>query len=258
MPKIVKPTVASPVPSEKPEAVEVPPSAPEVTETPPDAEETPLALDTTLGNVKRRANKAAYMHDSTVVRHHADDYPTPRGFVEPLLEFLNLGREAVVLEPCAGGGHLVEVLREHFDDVRFDDLHYSGVDFLEVEPPRQHPMGYPGSDVDWIITNPPYKHAEAFIRHSLKHARGVAMLLNSAFLESVSRSQGLFKDYPPSEILMCNRRMRIDGGKSSVFAHVWVVWRQPNPLDVTTYHWLDVTGDKQMPTGHLESVWPEA
>jgi hypothetical protein len=151
---------------------------------------------------------------------------------------------------------MVEVLREWFDDVRFDDLHYSGVDFLEVEPPRSHPDGYPGGEVDWIITNPPYKHAEAFVRHSLKHARGVAMLLNSAFLESVTRSEGLFKEHPPAEILMCNRRMRIEGGKSSVFAHVWVVWRA-GETD-TRYRWLNLTGDKQMPTGHLPSVWPDA
>lgn len=75
MPKIVR--TPPPELPEKPEAVEAPMALAEVTETPPEAEETPHeAVDTTTGNVKRRANKAAYMHDSTVVRHHADDYPT--------------------------------------------------------------------------------------------------------------------------------------------------------------------------------------
>ena len=257
MPKIVKhdPPLRPrfPEPSEKPEGTDAPMALAVVSETPPEVEETPsdtpAVLDTTLGNTKRRANKAAYSHDSTVVRHHADDYPTPRGFVEPLLEFLKLDTETRVMEPCAGGGHLVAVLREYFDHVYFEDLHYSGVDFLDATIPETPSPG-------WIITNPPYKHAEAFVRRSLLHADNVAMLLNSAFLESVTRSEGLFKDHPPAYVFMNNRRMRIEGGKSSVFAHVWVVW-QKGRTD-TRYRWLDVTGDKQMPTGHLASVWPDA
>lgn len=250
MPKIQKPTTPPPVPSEELEGTDAPMALSEVTETPPGPEETtPERVDTTTGNTKRRPNKAAYSHDSTVVRHHADDYPTPRGFVEPLLDFLKLDTETRVLEPCAGGGHLVAVLREHFDRVFFEDLHYSGVDFLEAPVPEEPAPG-------WIITNPPYKHAEAFVRRSLEHTENVAMLLNSAFLESVTRANGLFKDHPPAYVFMCNRRMRIEGGKSSVFAHVWVVW-QKGRTD-TRYRWLDITGDKQMPEGRLASVWPDA
>lgn len=254
MPKIQK---SLPEPSEDSGAVEVPMALAVVTETPPEPATTPPVpvpgpVDTTVGNVKRRANKAAYAHDSTVVRHHADDYPTPPGFVEPLLEALALSRDTPIMEPCAGGGHLVAVLREHFDRVYFDDLHYSGKDFLEAPVPEKPSPG-------WIITNPPYKHGEAIIRQALKQADNVAMLLNSSFLESVTRSIGLFAEHKPSEIYMNNRRMRIEGGKSSVFAHVWVVWRrEPVVPGETVYRWLDVTGDKQMPEGHLASVWPDA
>lgn len=254
MPKIQKPIPGPPPrlpePTEEPEGTDAPMALAVVSETPPKVEET--HVDTTTGNTVRKANKAAYTHGSTAVRHHADDYPTPPGFVEPLLAALDLPRDTPVMEPCAGGGHLVAVLREHFDHVYFDDLHYSGADFLDATVPK-HPS--PG----WIITNPPYKHGEAIIRQALKHADNVAMLLNSSFLESVTRSVGLFAEHKPSEIYMNNRRMRIEGGKSSVFAHVWVVWRKTPLVDgETVYRWLDVTGDKQMPTGHLASVWPDA
>lgn len=245
-------------------AAEVPPPPPEVTETAPEVEEPGIPepwqppLDTTTGNTVRRPNKTAYSHDSATVRHPADDYPTPGGFVRPLLDWMDLDRIATVWDPCAGGGHLVSVLREYFDDVRFNDLHYSGDDFLRTEPPRLHPAGFPGGEVDWIITNPPYKHAEAFARHALKHARNVAFLLNTAFLEGVGRSEGLFTEYPPSYILMCNRRMRMPDKKSSTFSHVWVIWQQGIvfPKKPTQFSWLPVKDDLVMPSGKVESVWP--
>lgn len=215
-----------------------------VTSQPP-ADPSPAPIDTTLGNPVRRANKAAYGHSDTP-RHHADDYPTPRGFVLPLLDHLALPRSTKVWDPCAGGGHLVATLRERFDLVYFDDLHYSSTDFLTA-PLRQ---------VDWVVTNPPYRHAEAFVRRALEATPNVAMLMNTAFLEGVGRSTGLFTEHPPARILLCNRRMRLSNGVSSTFSHVWMVWLPETQL--THLDWLHLQRDDLvMPTGADTNVWKE-
>lgn len=194
------------------------------------------------------ANKAMYTHRSTTERHPADDYPTPPGFVRPILEVLQLPKDTSICDPCAGGGHLVRALAdEGYTELWFEDLHYSNTDFFEVP--------VEGNEWDWVVTNPPYKHAEAFVRKALQHARhGVAMLLNSAFLESVGRAEGLFSEHPPSNIYMCARRMRLVAGNSSAFSHVWVVWHRDSS-GPTQFNWVVPTTDIQMPTGQAEGVW---
>ena len=54
-------------------------------------------------------------------------------------------------------------------------------------------------DVDWIITNPPFRLAEQFILKALNHAtEGVAMLVRTSFLESIGRYSSLFSVRPPT------------------------------------------------------------
>lgn len=189
-----------------------------------------------------RPNKTAYSHDSAASRHPADDYPTPRGFIIPLLDHLQLDPGTEVWDPCAGGGHLAAVLRERFHRVRANDLYYTGDDFLDDRP--KHTDG-------WIITNPPYRDGEAFARRALGSAGGgVAMLFNTAFLEGVGRSTGLFQEHPPTYVLMCNRRMRLPTGVSSTFSHTWIVWDKEDTDGDTRFRWLHLDRDElTMPTG---------
>jgi hypothetical protein len=139
---------------------------------------------------------------------------------------------------------MVAELRQWFDEVRFSDLHYSGEDFLQTENPG----------ASWVITNPPYKHGEMFVRRALDLAPYVAMLMNTAFLEGVGRSTGLFHDHRPSRVLLVNRRMRMPTGVSSTFSHVWIVWGKQTD---TRFDWLiaDPAEGLQMPTGQAEGVW---
>lgn len=196
-----------------------------------------------------RTVKAAYTHGATTERHPADDYPTPPGFLDALLERLHLPRGTRVWDPAAGGGHLVHRLRDHFDEVEFSDLYYSGQDFLEAETSPS------GKQVDWVVTNPPFKHAEEFARQAFTLAPNVALLLNVGFLESAKRAEGLFAEHPPSRVLLNSRKMRLPDGRTSVFAHVWVVW-EFGRTD-TQFGWLLNTGDRLMPTGRAPGVWPE-
>lgn len=132
--------------------------------------------------------------------------------------------------------------------MEYDDLFYNQTDFFDSER----------REVDWVVTNPPYKYTEGFVRGSVECAsKGVAMLTNSAFLESVGRAEGLFRDLPPSLIAMNSRRMTLVNGSSSAFSHTWLIWDKEEGIGETKFTWVSPGTDKkerQIPTGDA-GVW---
>lgn len=170
------------------------------------------------------------MSDSPT-RQIDDWYPTPPEATEKLLEVEKF--DAVIWEPAAGDGALAEMLAAAGYGVIASDLNSygyckSGIDFLmETQLPEAL------RPVTSLVTNPPYKLAEQFIRHAIglgvtKHA----WLLRLAFLEGAARHENLFKDNPPSRIHVFSKRLTIWRGDekptgSGTTAYAWFVWDQP-------------------------------
>ncbi len=138
-----------------------------------------------------------------------------------------------VLEPAAGGGHMVNALRDHGYTVIASDIvdrsggGYAIVNFFERVAPCA---------VD-IITNPPYKYAKEFVEHALDivdYGRKVAMFLKLTFLESKSR-RALFKKYPPKRVWVFSERVQCakngdfekykNSGATAV-AYAWYIWQK--------------------------------
>lgn len=106
-----------------------------------------------------------------------------------------------VWEPACGEGHIAVPLREYFEQVFSSDIHpgydnsFSHLahvcDFLDrSEDAWLFSCEYftHALPPDWIITNPPFPLASAFIQRGLAlGARGVAMLCRNAFMESAGR-----------------------------------------------------------------------
>src|SRR5262245_9450796 len=114
-----------------------------------------------------------------------DDFPTPpwatRGLIEHVLGDKRSLTSMSCLEPACGAGHMAKVLKEYFARVRCADAYAYGYgevrDFLSPHVPNE---------VDWVITNPPFRLAEDFVVQALQVARqGVAILARTVFLESV-------------------------------------------------------------------------
>ena len=125
-----------------------------------------------------------------------DYYATDPKAAEWLLE---LEPELDNIWECAcGEGHLAKVF-DRAGKLQFAtgliDRGYGGVvDFLNTDTN----IKYNGD----IVSNPPYKIAERFIRKALDtvtDGRKVCMFLKLTFLESKSRKQ-LFEQYPPKTI----------------------------------------------------------
>jgi hypothetical protein len=120
-----------------------------------------------------------------------DDFPTPpwatRALIEHVLDDKNALASQSCLEPACGAGHMAKVLEEYFGDVWSSDAYCYG--YGNVRDFLTYP--YETNAVDWIITNPPFRLAEAFVLRALHIARrGVAILARTVFLESVGRYKG--------------------------------------------------------------------
>ena len=93
--------------------------------------------------------------------------------------------------------------------------------------------GVPLSEFD-IVTNPPYKETESFVRRGfgrLGNGRKLCLFLKLTFLESVARDK-LFEQYPVSRIHVCRKRIKCakngDFSKvsSSPTCYAWFVWEK--------------------------------
>jgi hypothetical protein len=172
----------------------------------------------------------AVMAQRAELKNSLDDFPTPPWATRGLIEHAIMAKDSLgaltCLEPACGRGHMSVTLSEYFQKVLSSDVFDYGFgeisDFLKSKHPKQ--------SVDWVITNPPFRLGEEFIRHSMKIARrGVAMLTRTVFIESVGRYERVFKVNPPSRFAQFTERVpmvkgRIDKKASTATGYAWLVW----------------------------------
>lgn len=181
-------------------------------------------------------------------RHEAldslDDFPTPPWATRALCEQLVARGHPLhlqhVWEPACNRMHMVRPLGEYFDRVHATDVHDYG-------DPRQDGVidflidwGADAPDVDWVITNPPFRLAADFIRHALRFARvGVAVFVRSAFVEGQGRYVELFRNRPEAIVMPFVERVALwKGVLLDPDIKVWRDGRESNPTSATAYSWL--------------------
>lgn len=192
------------------------------------------------------ANRStAVMQRRRVAPDSLDYYPTPPFATRALLEFFaeQLGAplsELTAWEPACGEMHMVRPMREAFAAVRASDVHRYGDDHELIDFTI---TGATEPAVDILMSNPPFRLAQAFIETGLKVARrAVAMLVRSAFLEGQDRHSKLWTAQPPSFVLQFVERVVMLEGRlvragsvdpfaeepgtkaSSATAYCWLVW----------------------------------
>jgi len=172
-----------------------------------------------------------------------DDFPTPpwatRALVEHILDEKNVLKKMTCLEPACGAGHMAKVLKEYFGQVRCADAFDYGYgevrDFLDPKPQ---------ACVDWVITNPPFRLAEDFVKRALLIADcGVAILARTVFLESVGRYISIFRDNPPSKFAQFVERVpmvrgRLDSKATTATGYAWLVWEKGDARPTPCLMWV--------------------
>ena len=162
-----------------------------------------------------------------------DDFPTPpfatRALCEEVLPQLGASLRGLhVHEPACNRGQMAEALKEYTRRVTAEDVFpygYGGVrDFTDtmLDPYRREP--------NWIITNPPFNKAAAFLDRGLAVARdGVALLCRTSWLEGQARYAEIFSSNPPTAVAVFTERVpmfraRLDASSASATSYSWFVW----------------------------------
>jgi hypothetical protein len=195
--------------------------------------------------MKNRQNTShAVMAQRAAAPDGLDDFPTPPWATRALIEHVvskkhDLSRLSC-LEPACNRGFMSMVLEEYFAEVCSSDIYPYGYgevrDFLEIP--------YAAESVDWVITNPPFRLGEDFIRKGLNVARhAVAMLTRTVFIESVGRYNRLFSKTPPTKFVQFTERVpmvrgRLDKKASTATGYCWLVWEKNARLRQPQVVWV--------------------
>ena len=166
-----------------------------------------------------------------------DLYETPACATHALLRIESL--PPVIWEPSAGRGAIAREIRASGRTVIAQDLvAYDGADG-GIETPVDFLMTYCRPEgIDTIVTNPPYKLSDNFIRHGLDLGCDVIVLLRLMALEGANRSdiidRHLVRVWAGIERLPMMHREGWEGSKISAAGvpFAWFVFgHQPRPAD---------------------------
>jgi len=168
-------------------------------------------------------------------RRKDDFYETPEWCTRAILKALDLRADHMtILEPSAGHGAIVRVLREHpwtslsapmivtveiREDARLHlaeagaDVWITGHDFLSWETANRY---------DLLIGNPPFSLAFEFCQKCVGMADTVALLLRLNFLASKKRSAWM-QEHTPS-IYVLSKRPSFTGNGTDSADYAWFVW----------------------------------
>lgn len=172
-----------------------------------------------------------------------DYYATPFNATEALLNALNESGETLssdtILEPSAGEGHIVKVLKDFYpyNEIVANDIAYrssrlginvnGGVDFLNYEPHRKF---------DTIITNPPFALAQEFIEKALELSNHYVIMFAKIQLLEGDKRRKMFDNSPLKYVYVFSKRVNPlrngeatdENGKpwASTMCFAWFVWEK--------------------------------
>jgi hypothetical protein len=180
-------------------------------------------------------------------RRDADFYETPTWCTEALFTHLDIPRDAVVVEPCAGFGAISSVIKEHNPDckliqqelIQFRQRNVGLGRWIPIENTKLQQYGdvtfgdflldlNVDTTVEYVITNPPFSLAQEFVftcRKKYPNAE-IIMLLPFSFLGSAKRYRWWTQNPPNKFSILSDRPSFTNDGKTDSSVYAW-------------YHWFD-------------------
>lgn len=173
------------------------------------------------------------VYDKNKKRIKNDFYPTPKNVIHNFLDYYDLKR-GNILEPSAGNGNIIEVLRE-----RGIKDHITAIELREEEKPSLKKCADEVFVEDFlehksntkyktIIGNPPFSLALEFMNKCFEIAdedTEIVMLLRTAFLESKRRKK-FWDKHPLSELYVLSKRPSfLNNGKTDSTSYSWFIWK---------------------------------
>ncbi len=142
-------------------------------------------------------------------------------------------------DPACGEGHMAHGLGEEFGRVFATDIHAHEGGFQHGEPlDFLSDAADVFTEADWVVTNPPFGPAAAFVEMGLRRAkRGVAILARSTWYETIGRYPLFFGGETPLTV------------HAPFFERVPMVlgrW-DPSASSATAYSWFLFMKDHVLP-----------
>ena len=197
-----------------------------------------------IGNNKSTYSTLGANNHSDTVRAKNDFYATDPIALKSLIDDCGVKFSSTVLEPCAGNGHLSEVLKEYGYDVISKDLEQREYpldgtwDFLKT-----------GEKYDCdIVTNPPYKYAEDFVVKGLDmipQDKSVYVFVKLQFLEGKSRRISLYNNKYLRQVWVSTKRIKcgLNGDFSSISSsavcYAWMRFSKSDKDKKATIEWFN-------------------
>lgn len=213
-----------------------------------------------MENRKEHYNKKGMYagYDKNHKERQAEDYySTPTTEVTNILNIMGLDlNNSTILEPCAGGGHMVEGIVKYLSNANIEDWSLYATDIkergnvssIEINTGDEYDFlsdNYPIKEADYIIMNPPFSVIEPFVMKSLGIAnKGVLMFGRLQFLEAEKRYENILKDNPPSDFwvyvdrIACHKNGNTNEKMASAQAYAWFYWDLTKPTLETKCHWI--------------------
>jgi hypothetical protein len=170
-----------------------------------------------MGDLMSKVLMGANLAGTSTTRERVENdyYATPYSATEMLLN--NVEFNGDFLEPCVGGGHIVDVLKKYYDsEITCSDIVNRGYSNTIIADFLIHNFN---RKFDNIVTNPPYSLAQEFLEKGMEVINDggkIAMFLKIQFLEGAKRKE-MFKKYPPKYIYVFSKRQN--------------PWRNGSPVD---------------------------
>jgi len=180
-----------------------------------------------------------------------DDFPTPPWATRALVNItFRDAKRYTCLEPACNRGFMARALKESFLSVATSDIKDYGYKGTKVLNFLDEP--YEAESYDWIITNPPFRLAEEFIKECWRVSRcGFCLLVRTSFLEGVGRYNSVFSKIPPTGIYQFSERVpmvkgRVDKNASTATSYCWLLWEkslyqedEPEYVPIPWFAWID-------------------
>lgn len=180
------------------------------------------------------------LNNVTGKRKKSDSYETPFSMTRQFLTaFDDFVLERPVLEPACGNGAISCILKEcGFKNVIEKDLFKTGDDFFEEK-----------EEFSYIITNPPYSKAHAWILKCKEICTAkFALLLPLSYLHGQKRYREIWQDreFPLQSIYVFTRYpmlgdpLRPDGKyRTGMQVYAWYLWSKHYRGEAPLIKWID-------------------
>lgn len=189
-------------------------------------------------------------------RAEKDYYATPTAEVYNILDTLNYNFDnKTILDPCVGGGHMMEGIINYCTTKGANNFKLIGTDiqyrgYVSDQVRTEYGLDfladdYPHDSIDIVVMNPPYSTLEPFIIRGLEVAKDkLIVLCRTQVLEGVGRYVNIFQQNPPTKVyqyinrISCWRNGIQLPTASSAQAYCWLVWDKAANTQTPQLFWL--------------------